>query len=225
VVVTPGTRIPLQLINRVSTKTAHEGDNVYLQTAFPVVIDGRIVIPPGSYVKGTITQIKRPGKISGRGEIYLRFDSLTLPNGVTRDFLGRVGAVDGSSSETLDRTEGKIKGDTSKGKDAATIAQTTAAGAGIGSVIGVSSGRSGLGAGIGSAAGAAAGLAAVLLSRGPEAVLERGSTVDMVLDRQIVFREDELRFGNMAPVGIVPPQPPAGSQGSNIPYSIPPIRQ
>ncbi|HPQ15577.1 MAG TPA: hypothetical protein PLP04_10125, partial [Bryobacteraceae bacterium] len=77
--VEPGTRIPLSLINSVSTKHSSEGDRVYLQTVFPILVKGRVVIPPGSYVAGTITEVKRPGRIKGRGELYLRFDSLTLP--------------------------------------------------------------------------------------------------------------------------------------------------
>src|SRR3954451_22761908 len=80
--VVPGTKIPLSLINTISTKHSAEGDRVYLETAFPVLADGRIVIPVGSYVAGTVTQIKKPGRMKGRGELYVRFDSLTLPNGV-----------------------------------------------------------------------------------------------------------------------------------------------
>src|SRR5215471_2769092 len=76
--VTPGTRIPLSLINTISTKHAVEGDRVYLETAFPVLVNGRIVIPVGSYVAGTVTQIKKPGRVKGRAELYVRFDSLTL---------------------------------------------------------------------------------------------------------------------------------------------------
>src|SRR5580693_6616587 len=60
--VEPGTRILLSLINSVSTKNAAPGDRVYLETVFPIVTDGKIVIPPGSYVAGTITDVKRPGK-------------------------------------------------------------------------------------------------------------------------------------------------------------------
>src|SRR5689334_5163161 len=82
-VVDTGTRIPLSLINSITTKHAAEGDRIYLETVFPILVDGKIVIPPGSYVAGTVTQVKRPGRLKGRGEIYLRFDSLTLPNGVT----------------------------------------------------------------------------------------------------------------------------------------------
>src|SRR5260370_42136090 len=79
--VDPGTRIPLNLINSVSTKNAAEGDRVYLETVFPILSGGKIVIPPGSYVAGTVTEVKRPGRVHGRGELYIRFDSLTLPNG------------------------------------------------------------------------------------------------------------------------------------------------
>src|SRR5215469_8427045 len=80
-----GTKMPLALINSISTKHSAEGDRVYLETVFPVLVNGRIVVPVGSYVAGTVTQVKKPGRVKGRGELYVRFDSLTLPNGVTRD--------------------------------------------------------------------------------------------------------------------------------------------
>src|ERR1019366_3790857 len=49
-----GTHIPLGLINSVSTKHSVAGDRIYLETVFPIVIDSHIVIPPGSYVMGTV---------------------------------------------------------------------------------------------------------------------------------------------------------------------------
>jgi type IV secretion system protein VirB10 len=100
-VVKAGTRVPLALINSVSTKQAAPGDRVYLESTFPILVDGKIVIPPGTYIAGTVTQVKRPGRVKGRGELYLRFDSLILPNGVTRDFRARVGAIDGRAGESL----------------------------------------------------------------------------------------------------------------------------
>jgi hypothetical protein len=206
VAVPAGTRIPLTLINRISTKNAHEGDQVYLQSAFPVVINNSIVIPPGSYVKGTITQAKRPGRVAGRGELYLRFDSLTLPNGVTREFKARVGAIDGSNADTLDKKEGKVVSEGAKGHDVATVAETAAVGTSIGAI--ASRASPGVGAGIGAGAGLLAGLAAVLLTRGPDAVLERGSTVDMVLDREISFSPADLNFARGVPApAIVAPMP------------------
>src|SRR5262249_39783647 len=94
-IVEPGSKIPLSMINSVSTKHSVEGERVYLETVFPILVSGKIVIPPGSYVAGTVTQVKRPGRVKGRAELYLRFDSLTLPNGVTRDFRARVSSLDG----------------------------------------------------------------------------------------------------------------------------------
>jgi type IV secretion system protein VirB10 len=191
-----GTRVPLALINSVSTKHAAPGDKVYLETVFPIVVNGKVVIPPGSYVAGTITQVQRPGKVKGRGEFYLRFDSLTLPNGVTRDFRATISGLDGRANEELDRAEGKVKSEGNKSGDARTVAETTSAGASAGGLIGLASGRPGMGAGIGAAAGAAAGLAAVLFTRGPDAVLAKGTTVEMVLDRPIKFDDAELDFSN-----------------------------
>jgi type IV secretion system protein VirB10 len=196
-VVEPGTRIPLALINSVSTKHSGEGDRVYLETVFPVVLNGTVVIPPGSYVAGTITEVKRPGRVKGRGELFLRFDSLTLPNGVTRDFRARIGGLDGRASEELDKSEGKIKSEGNKSGDARTVGEATAAGASVGVIAGgASGGHYGMGAGIGALGGAAAGMLGVLLSRGPDAVLAKGSTIEMVLDRPIQFEKSELDFSN-----------------------------
>ncbi len=112
--VPPGTKVPLSMINSVSTKTASEGERIYLETVFPILANGKIVIPPGSYVAGTVTDVKRPGRMKGRGELYIRFDSLTLPNGVTRDFRARIGSLDGRAAETLDKEEGRIKSEGNK---------------------------------------------------------------------------------------------------------------
>jgi hypothetical protein len=191
-----GTHIPLSLMNSVSTKNSVPGDRVYLETVFPILVDSRIVIPPGSYVEGTITDVQRPGKVKGRGEFHVRFDLLILPNGTTRDFRARVSGIDGRATEELDRKEGSIKSEGNKGGDARTIGETTAAGASIGALAGSISGAAGMGAGIGAAAGATAGLIGVLFTRGPEAVLAKGTSLEMVLDRPVNFDESELDFSN-----------------------------
>jgi type IV secretion system protein VirB10 len=219
--VATGTKIPLGLINSISTKQAVEGDRVYLESVFPILVDGRIVIPPGSYVAGTVTQAKRAGRVKGRAELFIRFDSLTLPNGVTRDFRARVGGLDGRASEELDRNEGRIKGEGNKGGDTRTVAETSAGGAALGAIIGSSSSRAGMGAGIGAAAGATAGLVGVLMSRGPDATLPRGTTVEMVLDRPLTFTEAELDFSGAARrTGLSDgpgPQPSQRNQGTRLP--------
>ncbi len=157
-VVEKGTRVPLSLINSISTKHAAEGDRVYLESAFPILVNGHMVIPPGSYVAGTVTQIKRPGRVKGRGELFVRFDSLTLPNGVTRDFRARIGSLDGRANEELDRAEGKVKSEGNKSGDARTVGEATAAGASVGVIAGSAAGHGAMGAGIGAAAGRGGGV-------------------------------------------------------------------
>jgi type IV secretion system protein VirB10 len=62
-----GTKIPVALKHAISTKSAREGDPVYAQTTFPLAIDGKIIIPAGTYVQGKIMAVKRPGRVKGRG--------------------------------------------------------------------------------------------------------------------------------------------------------------
>jgi hypothetical protein len=190
-IVPAGTKLPLVLENAVTTRNAHRGDPVYLQTSFPITQDNRVLIPAGSYVQGELLEAKRPGRVKGRGEVRIRLTTLILPNGYTVKF----GAVPGNAGTGGDETsgkEGQIKGDTNKGGDAGTIIKTGGIGAGIGAI----AGRSASGAGIGAAAGAAVGLATVLLTRGPELELPRGSTLDATLDRPLYLDPSKINFTN-----------------------------
>jgi type IV secretion system protein VirB10 len=205
------TRIPLVLVNSVSTKTSEVGDRVYLQTSFPISSGTRIVIPEGSYVTGTITQLKRPGRIKGRGEMYVRFDTLMLRNGVTRDFRATVSATDGSQSEIAER-EGTIQAEGTKGRDAATVAGGAVQGATTGAIIGVAGSNDGAegaayGSLIGAGVGATAGMIGVLLTRGNEVQLVRGTSLEMQLDRDLMFYEDEINLLGSAPPSPLPPPP------------------
>src|SRR5690348_10637398 len=57
-VIPAGTKVPIALKNTISTKSNHEGDPIYAQSTFPVVIDEKIVIPAGTYVQGKIISVK-----------------------------------------------------------------------------------------------------------------------------------------------------------------------
>jgi hypothetical protein len=184
-----GTHIPLVLHNSISTRSARPGDPVYFETLFPIMIEGKVVIPAGSYVSGEVTESKRPGRVKGRGELMIKLTTLILPNAYMVNLNAVPGNAGTGGNETTD-SEGKIIGDSEKGHDVGTIAKTTAAGAGIGGI----ATQSGKGVGIGAAAGAAAGLAAVLLTRGPEAEMPRGSTVEAVIDRSIYLDADKVQF-------------------------------
>jgi type IV secretion system protein VirB10 len=182
------------LVNPLNTKQSHAGDGVYLETAFPIFVNGRLVIPRGSYVQGTITEAKPAGHVKGKAEMYIRFDSLTLPNGVSRDFRSRLGSADASAQGQVDRTEGTITGDSRTGSNVGTVARDTGMGASVGSIAGVASGHFGMGVGLGGAAGGLAGLASVIGKGGNGVVLPRGTTMEMVLDRDLTYTPADLRF-------------------------------
>ena len=209
-VVPSGTRLPLILHNAVTTRNAKPGDPVYLETLFPIVIDNRILIPAGSYVQGEIQEATRPGKVKGTGEIRLRLTSMVLPNGYAVDFNAVPTNAGTGGNEATDK-EGKIHGDTDKGDDVGTVLKTTGIGAGVGGI----ATQSAKGAGIGAGAGAAVGLAAVLLTRGPEMELPRGTTVDVVTDRAIYLDASRANFtdpGRASPLPGPPSREPTRSR-------------
>ena len=109
-----GTHVLLSMINSVSTKQAVVGDRIYLETAFPVIVNGKMVVPRGSWVTGTVTEVRRPKRMSGHAELAVRFDSLTLPNGTSRSFKSDLGAMDAANPGTLDREHSQIKGPSDK---------------------------------------------------------------------------------------------------------------
>jgi type IV secretion system protein VirB10 len=182
-----GTHILLALTNPVSTKNSKEGDRVYLETAVPVAQGGHIVIPRGSYVQGSVSKTKAAGRGSSKGELYIRFDALTLPNGVSRDFNARLTSADGATGN-VDPNEGKISGP-GKNTTGAEIGRDVGIGSMGGVLIGSAAGHPITGLGV----GAAAGVAAVLLSKNQDVMLPRGTSVEMVLDRDLYYTAAELR--------------------------------
>lgn len=190
VIVPSGTRVPLRMLNFVSSRNARAGDPIYLETVFPITVGNHVVIPVGSYVRGTVTAVTRSGRGKGRAQMFVRFDSLTLPNGTTRDFNATVTQADARIPGNM--KEGKIEAEGTKGRDAATIAGTAVVGTSIGAIAGGASGHAGTGAAIGAGAGGLTGLIIALTQRGREIDLYRGTEVDMTLDRNLVFDESEL---------------------------------
>ena len=179
ITVPAGTKIPLTLKQGINSKSARPGDPVYAQTAFPITQNNQIVIPAGTFVQGEVRRVVRPGHVKGRAELQMSFTSMIFPNGYTIMLPGAVQNTPGSNN-TVSGKEGTIQGPGGKGKDAGTVATTTATGAGIGAL---ASGAKG--AAIGGAAGGVIGLATVLLTRGPEVQLGTGDSVEMVLESSL----------------------------------------
>jgi hypothetical protein len=186
-----GTRLAVVLENGISTGTARAGDSVYFRTSFPVTQKNHIIIPVGSYLQGELLEAKRPGRIKGRGEFRMRLNTLIFPNGYTVDLNAQPRSADSDGKEKVDQ-EGKITGPGGKGKDVGTVATTTVTGAGIGAIA-----AGAKGAGIGAGIGGLAGLGAVLLTRGPDAELRRGSALDVMLEHELTLDSNQIQFTNV----------------------------
>jgi hypothetical protein len=218
-----GTRVLLQLQSPIYTKTARVGDGVYCESTFPVTQENQMAIPAGTYVKGRITHIQRPGRVKGRAELQVHFTSMIFPNGYTVDLPGTLEGTPGSYNHQVTDDEGTVKANGTKGRDVGTVASTTGAGAVIGGV----ASRSGTGAGIGAGVGAAVGLAQVLLTRGPDVRLERGTALEMVLQTPLTVDvprdyENYQSRRNFMPPSDVRPRPVRRRRMGGYGYPMPP---
>jgi hypothetical protein len=124
-VVPAGTKIPLALKQGITTKNARIGDPVYAQTVFPIVQNDTIVIPSGTFVQGVVRALVRPGRVKGRAQLQMSFNSMIFPNGYTIMLPGAVDSMPGSQNTDVKGTEGTIQQGGSKAKDAQTIAATS----------------------------------------------------------------------------------------------------
>jgi hypothetical protein len=188
IVLPADTTIPLALKNTISSRTAFVGQAIYCETIYPITLGNRIVIPVGSYVKGSVTQVLRPGRVKGRAQLGLRFDSLTLPNGTTRPLRATLSSYGGNEEQGFRREESKIEGAGTKGEDAGKVATTATQG----TIIGGLSTRSGKGAGVGALGGGLAGLVWVLATRGKEIMLPPGTTFELQLSVPLSLERDEV---------------------------------
>lgn len=204
ITVPAGTRVAVVLENGISTRSAKAGDSLYFRTSFPITQNNRVIMPVGCYLRGELLESKRPGRIKGRGEFRMKLNTLIFPNGYTVDLNAAPRSADTGGKETMD-SEGKVTGEGGKGRDVGTVATTTVTGAGIGAIAG-----GGKGAGIGAGIGGLAGLGAVLLTRGPEAQLPRGSALDIVLEHSLTLEADQIQYrhvGDSSPITPPPSRP------------------
>jgi hypothetical protein len=212
-----GTHLPLVLHNAISSASARPGDPVYFETLFPIMVDGKVVIPAGSYVSGEVTQAKRPGRVKGRAELAVRLTTMILPNSYMVNLAAAPSNAGTGGHEKVDK-EGTIHGDSDKASDAGTVIRATEAGTAVGAGVGAAAGHIGQGVGIGAGAGAAAGLMAVLLTRGPEAEMPRGTTLEAVLDRPIELDADKVQFTSPGVASALAGPPNREPQRQKIPF-------
>ena len=185
IVIPSKTNLFVTLQTGVSTETAQPGDKFHARLTVPITSEDRIVIPVGSYLIGQVDDVTRPGRLKGKGEIVLSFDTIIFPSGVTRSLEARAehaeGFVSGSGAK-----ESKITTTSKQGDDVLKYGTLGGvSGAGIGAI----ADRSLEGAGIGGAIGAAGGAVIGLLMRGQHVAMSRGTSLTVQLQQDAVLKK------------------------------------
>lgn len=198
VTIPAGSKIPLTLVQAISTKNAREGDAVYATTSFPFVADNRVVIPAGSYIQGKISRTSRAGHGHGRAEILMHFTSIIYPSGYTVMLGGSIENTPGADNKGVKDSEGTIQQDKETGKKVEDAARNGAYGGAIGGIGGGLGGGLG-GAQIGAGAGAVAGIAWALLKRGADVKLEVGTSIEMEIQRAITVDATRIAVARAGP--------------------------
>lgn len=146
--------IGLQVESTLSTERARVEDRVEARVTRDVLAAGRVAIPAGSRMIGSVTLVERGGKMKERARLGVRFHTLVL----------------GDGSEVSLQTEAIYRdGESPAGDSAKKIGVAAVGGAILGGILG---GKKG--AAIGGATGAGAGTAAVMAGDRQAATLRGG---------------------------------------------------
>jgi len=167
VTIPSGTTLRLDLKSAVSSDASQVEDTVRASLRQTVSVEGQPVLPAGTELVGTVTDVERSGRVKGRAHVAYRFNSLR------------------HDSERYDIATAQIshQARATKGKDATKIG----VGAGVGAAVGALLGGGG-GAVKGAAIGGAAGTGAVLATRGEEVRLGPGADVNTKLTAPLTVR-------------------------------------
>ncbi len=155
-----------RLDTAVASDANHSGDPVRATLAKPVMVNGTVVLPVGTLIKGTVDDATASGRVKGRARLAVRFTTLTAHDGTY--------AIDGHVVAEARAT---------KGRDTKTIGLPAAGGAIIGGLLG---GKKGALAG--AAIGGGAGTAVVLSTPGQNIRWRDGRTLSFSLGRDINVR-------------------------------------
>ena len=168
IVVSAGTTLILVSETTVSSATAQEGDVVIARLGADVRNGEETLLRSGSEVRGHVVSVKRSGKVKGKAELHIEFDTIEVK--------GRPHKIETSTVDEVAKS--------GKGHDAKIIGGLSGAGAIIG---GIAGGGSGLLKGL--LIGGAAGTGGVLATRGHEVVFEQGSQHTVTLEKSLTLRK------------------------------------
>jgi type IV secretory pathway VirB10-like protein len=157
----------LQVDTPLSSERARMEDRVEARVTRDVLAEGRVAIPAGSRVIGSVTLVERGGKVRQPARLGVRFHTLVMTDG----------------REIPLRTEPVYReGESPTGESARKIGGAAIGGAILGAIIG-----GGKGAVIGGATGAAGGSAVVMAGDRNAATLAPGTVVTVRLSAPATF--------------------------------------
>jgi len=171
-----GTVALIQVADRLDTHTARRGDHFQARLAEPVVTPSGLTLVAGSKIRGHISAVE-PGL---RRRLLLSFDEIDTARG-WEPFFATVVGVPGEHGMSQVGQEGEIG---SKGMTKEEIAEAIVVGAGEGAREGMHNGGK-RGAVQGAGNGAADG-ALTALENSHDLVLEKGTALEVRLDRDLV---------------------------------------
>lgn len=79
--VVPGTQIDMVLTTPVDTAVNAEGNEFFAKVARDYMVDGKVVIPHGTLVHGSVTQMEGPKRAGRKAWIQTKFDYMITPDG------------------------------------------------------------------------------------------------------------------------------------------------
>lgn len=165
-VIPNGTEIVAVLNNDLSTQNAREGDRFTMTVRSPGQFDG-------ATIEGQVTSVDRGGRISGRSQMTMDFDTIRLRDGRSYRFAGILESVRTPNGDVVRvDNEGAVRDSDQTNKTVTRTAIGTAVGAIIGAIAG-----GGKGAAIGAVIGAGAGAGSVYVQGRNDLDLTAGTEV------------------------------------------------
>jgi hypothetical protein len=156
------------LDTNLSTRETRDGDRFTMTVREPAQFAGAVI-------EGTISNVSRGGRVTGRSELTFNFDTIRLRNGQTHSFSGIVEGVRTASGETVNvDNEGQVRDDNQTDR----TVQRTAIGTAVGAIIGAIAGG-GKGAAIGAVIGAGAGAGSVYVQGRDDLELMSGTELNI----------------------------------------------
>jgi type IV secretion system protein VirB10 len=205
VTIPAGTRVLMVLKSPLHTTSGTAGSGLYLETLYPVIQGNRVVIPAHTQVQGVVEANKRPGHVNRVSEFRFRFTTLIFPNNFVAPIDGVLQSIPGAKNIRTHDKDGTLK-PVDQTEKVVTPAAVSAVG---GAIIGTHRGF-GIGLLPGAGLGAALGLGAVLLKRGDEISLARGTSVEMILQAPLSLEQAQVAENARYVPRFQPPAEPAG---------------